>query len=135
MMSNGGFCAGATTTTKSAFSPWSGTNGVVNHIGGNSAERGVEFLDLISTSPSPLFTSSNGCQSSFSMGSVAAAGFVGGHPQGGVGSGGGIVGSMGMGGGHGHGGLSSVNSSSRDEGLGDSPTNSLDRSILAIFLN
>jgi hypothetical protein len=107
---------GAITTKSSAFSPWNGNHNI--GIGGIGQDH---LFGLISTSPSPLFTSSsNGCQSSFSAASLAAG--FGGHQQESTG-----IGNIGMSsGGHGggHGGLSSVNSSSRDEGLGDSPTNS-----------
>ncbi|KAL3069486.1 hypothetical protein niasHS_018211 [Heterodera schachtii] len=104
----------ANTTAPSAFSPWRMPSSAVDAMSQN------DFLDILSsTSPSPLFSASGGngggsagngsvaggCHSSsYSVGSCAIGGFVSGG-----------------------GGLSSVNSTSRDEGLGDSPTNSFGR--------
>jgi hypothetical protein len=92
-----------------------------------TAGGGVDFLDLISTTTSPQhqqqFSSSTGCQSSFSSVNSSNNPFVGnGFWRGDAEKG--ITTSTDCGG-----GLSSVNSSSRDEGLGDSPTNS------CVFLN
>uniref|UniRef100_A0A914HDE9 K Homology domain-containing protein n=1 Tax=Globodera rostochiensis TaxID=31243 RepID=A0A914HDE9_GLORO len=101
--SSNGLAAAQSRGGPSAFSPWRISSGTVDAVPQN------DFLDLLtSTSPSPLFSASSGggggCHSSSYSG----------------GSCGGI-------GGFACGELSSVNSTSRDEGLGDSPTNSFGR--------